>query len=37
MGSPGDKGLASGDPDRGLFPALVASVNGIAQGLQATG
>ena len=37
MGSPSDKGLAPGDPDRGLFPALVASVNGIAQGLQATG
>lgn len=36
-GSPNDKGRAPDDPDRGLFPALVASVNGIAHGLQGTG
>ncbi|HEX6571502.1 MAG TPA: phosphoenolpyruvate carboxylase [Steroidobacteraceae bacterium] len=36
-GSPGDKGRAADDPDRCLLQALVASVNGIAQGLQGTG
>jgi phosphoenolpyruvate carboxylase len=36
-GSPTDKGRAPDDPDRHLFQALVASVNGIAQGLQGTG
>jgi phosphoenolpyruvate carboxylase len=36
-GSPSDKGRAPDDPDRHLFRALVASVNGIAQGLQGTG
>jgi phosphoenolpyruvate carboxylase len=36
-GCPQDKGRASDDPLRRLFPALVASVNGIAQGLQGTG
>ena len=36
-GSPNDKGRARDDPDRRLFPALVASVNGIAHGLQGTG
>jgi phosphoenolpyruvate carboxylase len=36
-GSPGDKGRAEDDPDRCLLQALVASVNGIAQGLQGTG
>lgn len=36
-GSPADKGRADDDPDRHLFQALVASVNGIAQGLQGTG
>ncbi|HWJ05542.1 MAG TPA: phosphoenolpyruvate carboxylase [Steroidobacteraceae bacterium] len=35
-GSPGDKGLALEDPNRQLFQALVASVNGIAHGLQGT-
>jgi hypothetical protein len=33
----GDKGRAPDDPDRHLLQALVASVNGIAQGLQGTG
>ena len=32
-----EKGRALDDPDRRLFPALVASVNGIAHGLQGTG
>jgi phosphoenolpyruvate carboxylase len=36
-GCPQDKGRAGDDPLRRLFPALVASVNGIAQGLQGTG
>jgi phosphoenolpyruvate carboxylase len=36
-GCPQDKGRAVDDPLRRLFPALVASVNGIAQGLQGTG
>jgi phosphoenolpyruvate carboxylase len=36
-GSPIDKTLALTDPEHGLYPALVASVNGIAHGLQATG
>jgi phosphoenolpyruvate carboxylase len=36
-GSPSDKGHAADDPDRHLLQALVASVNGIAQGLQGTG
>jgi len=36
-GSPNDKGRSKDDPDRHLFPALVASVNGIAHGLQGTG
>jgi phosphoenolpyruvate carboxylase len=36
-GSPGDKGRAADDPDRCLLQALVASVNGIAHGLQGTG
>ena len=36
-GSPNDKGRSKDDPDRRLFPALVASVNGIAHGLQGTG
>ena len=36
-GSPNDKGRSKDDPDRCLFPALVASVNGIAHGLQGTG
>jgi phosphoenolpyruvate carboxylase len=35
-GCPADKGRADDDPDRGLYRALVASVNGIAQGLQGT-
>jgi hypothetical protein len=30
-------GRALDDPTRRLFPALVASVNGIAHGLQGTG
>jgi phosphoenolpyruvate carboxylase len=36
-GSPSDKGRAPEDPDCHLMQALVASVNGIAQGLQGTG
>ncbi|HET7203577.1 MAG TPA: phosphoenolpyruvate carboxylase [Steroidobacteraceae bacterium] len=36
-GSPSDKGRAPDDPDRHLLQALIASVNGIAQGLQGTG
>jgi phosphoenolpyruvate carboxylase len=36
-GSPGDKGRALDDPDRVVLQALVAAVNGIAQGLQGTG
>ena len=36
-GSPSDKGRPADDADRHLFPALVASVNGIAHGLQGTG
>jgi phosphoenolpyruvate carboxylase len=36
-GCPADKGAAADDSLRRLFPALVASVNGIAQGLQGTG
>jgi phosphoenolpyruvate carboxylase len=36
-GSPSDKALPPGDPNRVLFQALVASVNGIAHGLQGTG
>jgi phosphoenolpyruvate carboxylase len=35
--SPADKQLDPDDPLRRLFPALVASVNGIAHGLQGTG
>jgi phosphoenolpyruvate carboxylase len=36
-GSPSGKGDPADDKDRHLFPALVASVNGIAHGLQGTG
>jgi phosphoenolpyruvate carboxylase len=36
-GSPPEKACAPDDPMRYVFPALVASVNGIAQGLQGTG
>jgi phosphoenolpyruvate carboxylase len=36
-GSPLEKGRPPGDPGRQLFIALVATVNGIAQGLQGTG
>jgi len=36
-GSPTDKGRDRDDPNRRLFPALVASVNAIAHGLQGTG
>jgi phosphoenolpyruvate carboxylase len=36
-GSPSDKGRPAEDAARYLFPALVASVNGIAHGLQGTG
>lgn len=36
-GSPSDKGRPADDTDRHLFAALVASVNGIAHGLQGTG
>ncbi|HEX9208392.1 MAG TPA: phosphoenolpyruvate carboxylase [Steroidobacteraceae bacterium] len=36
-GSPSGKGSPADDGDRHLFPALVASVNGIAHGLQGTG
>jgi phosphoenolpyruvate carboxylase len=36
-GCPPDKVGPVDDPLRRLFPALVASVNGIAQGLQGTG
>jgi phosphoenolpyruvate carboxylase len=36
-GSPHDKRRPDDDPDRCLFTALVASVNGIAHGLQGTG
>ena len=37
-GSPVDRGRGDdGDPQKRLFPALVASVNGIAHGLQGTG
>ena len=36
-GSPNDKRGPEDDPDRTLFGSLVASVNGIAQGLQGTG
>ncbi|MGI9246422.1 MAG: phosphoenolpyruvate carboxylase, partial [Steroidobacteraceae bacterium] len=35
-GSPNDRALPADDPNRLLFRALVASVNGIAQGLQGT-
>jgi phosphoenolpyruvate carboxylase len=36
-GSPAEKSRSEGDDARHLFPALVASVNGIAHGLQGTG
>jgi phosphoenolpyruvate carboxylase len=36
-GSPAEKACPPGDEGRHLFPALVASVNGIAHGLQGTG
>ncbi len=36
-GSPADKSHADEDPTTRVFPALVASVNGIAHGLQGTG
>ncbi len=35
-GSPPDRSLPADDPDQHLFRALVASVNGIAHGLQGT-
>ncbi|MGL6222189.1 MAG: phosphoenolpyruvate carboxylase, partial [Steroidobacteraceae bacterium] len=36
-GSPHDKRRPDDDPERCLFTSLVASVNGIAHGLQGTG